>query len=302
MWALARMNDPRCVPGLVELLAGEPSGFTSAHLHHPAVDWHTAVLPALDEVLHNLVEHAEALMPAICIRLTTARDHLLTRLCKLLADWGPFAAAAVPQLLHLLEDDQTWQAAATALAGIGEAGSEARELLMARARTGGSRQDLAAWASWKVGGDPEPALEVLGPAVTEGFCRPAMAMLADFGPYAAPHADRLLTLIADEDPWTSITAAHALWAATGDTTNTVPALTTVVRDLAQGVYRPVMLPAVRHLVRIGGTASQPTASILRGVPALDQRLRTNGGWRGFTQDEEIRAAVNKLLTALDRPV
>ena len=103
-------------------------------------------------------------------------------------------------------------------------------------------------------------------------------------------------MTADPDPWTRVEAAHALWAATGDTETTVPVLTAVVRDLAEGTYLPVMLPAVRHLARIGH-AARPAAALLRGVPAHDRRLRSNGGWRGFAQDEDIRSAVQELLDA-----
>ncbi|MEV6394521.1 hypothetical protein AB0M39_07000 [Streptomyces sp. NPDC051907] len=116
------------------------------------------------------------------------------------------------------------------------------------------------------------------------------------GSHAAPFADRMRRMTADTDPWTSVRAAHAVWAATGDTQTTVPTLTTAVQGLAVGAYLPVMLPAVRHLTQIG-EAAQPAADLLIGVAALDQRLRCNGGWRGFTQDESIRTAVDELLAS-----
>ncbi|MFD9338570.1 hypothetical protein ACFWBF_29855 [Streptomyces sp. NPDC060028] len=102
-------------------------------------------------------------------------------------------------------------------------------------------------------------------------------------------------MTADADPWTRVEAAHALWAATGDTAETVPVLAAVVRDLAEGTYLPVTLPAVRYLARIG-QAAQPAAYLLRDVPARDQRLRSNGGWPGFVQDENIRTAIEELLS------
>ncbi|MEU6671002.1 hypothetical protein [Streptomyces sp. NPDC046727] len=95
-------------------------------------------------------------------------------------------------------------------------------------------------------------------------------------------------------------AAHVLWAATGDTEHTVPALASAVRGLAEGRPLPVMLPAVRHLARIG-PAARPAADLLRAVPARDERLRIAGGRRGFVRDEHIRAAVAALLTTCDRP-
>lgn len=303
LWALARMNDPRCLPGLIELIAGAPSGFASASAHYPATDLHHAVLPALDEVLGHLPDHAEQLLPSICGRLDTATDdRLLNRLCEGLADWGPAAAAAVPQLLGLLEDDRTWTAAAKALAGIGTAGIGpagvgARDLLLSRSRDAGPHAELAAWAYWRVGGEPGPALEVIGRSVEErGVRHPSLRKLAGFGPHAALYADRLRAMTGDTDPWTRVEAAHALWAVTGDAETAVPVLATAVLDLANGTYLPVMLPALDHLAELG-QAAQPVADLLRDVPARDQRLRTSGGWRGFVQDENVRTAVSELLSA-----
>ncbi|RPK84056.1 hypothetical protein EES45_05320 [Streptomyces sp. ADI97-07] len=300
LWALARMNDPRCVPGLIDAAAHPRSGFASNSAHYPSADWHHAVLPALHEVVGHLPDHAGLLLPMICDRLVPATDdHVLSSYCQVLADWGPAADAAVPQLLGLLEDDRTWTAAAGALAGIGRAGNGAAELLLARSAAGAEHTELAAWAYWKVGGEPGPALEALGRTVAgKGFPRPALQMLADLGSHAGHHADRLRTMTSDTEPWTRIEAAHALWAVTGDTESTVPALITAVRGLAEGTWLPVMLPAVRYLARIG-RAALPAAELLRGVPTLDQRLRSSGGWRGFVQDESVRTAVRELLAACD---
>ncbi len=76
LWALARMNDPRCVPALAELLTEPPTerrwGFASASAHYPA-DFHHVVLPSLPEVLDGLPPHA-ALLSAVRARL--GRSHL----------------------------------------------------------------------------------------------------------------------------------------------------------------------------------------------------------------------------------
>ncbi|MEV7106082.1 HEAT repeat domain-containing protein [Streptomyces atroolivaceus] len=300
VWALARMNDPRCVPGLIDAAAHPKSGFASNSAHYPSADWHHAVLPALHEVVGHLPDHSALLLPMVFGRLDNATDdHVLSSYCQVLAGWGPAADGAVPQLLGLLENDQTWTSAAKALAGIGRAGNEALELLLARSAAGGADAELAAWAYWKVGGEPGPALEALGRTVAErGFPRPALQMLADLGTHAAHHADRLRTMTSDPEPWTRVEAAHALWAVTGDTESSVPALMTAVRGLAEGEWLPVMLPTVRYLTRIG-RAARPAAELVRGVPAHDQRLRSSGGWRGFVQDESVRTAVRELLAACD---
>ncbi|TXS28229.1 HEAT repeat domain-containing protein [Streptomyces sp. gb1(2016)] len=302
LWALARMNDPRCVPGLIDAAAHPRPGFASNSAHYPSADWHHAVLPALHEVVGHLPDHAGLLLPIICDRLVPATDdHVLSSYCQVLADWGPAAEGAVPHLLGLLENDkdQIWTSAAKALAGIGSAGNEALEPLLARSAAGGAHAELAAWAYWKVGGEPGPALDALGRPVAEsGFPRPSLQMLADLGTHAAHHEDRLRTMTSDPEPWTRVEAAHALWAVTGDTESSVPALMTAIRGLAEGTWLPVMLPAVRYLTRIG-RAARPAAELLRGVPTLDQRLRSSGGWRGFVQDESMRSALRELLAACD---
>ncbi|GGX28932.1 HEAT repeat domain-containing protein [Streptomyces lomondensis] len=297
LWALARMNDPRCLPGLIACLAGAPSGFPPAAQYFGG-DFHHPSLPALHEALVLLPDHAGTLVPAVCDRLGTATDpRVRNGLAEVLAAWGPAAEAAVPRLTGLLEDERTWASAATALAGIGVADTAARDLLLTRTATGGADAELAAWAYWRLGGEPGPALAVLGPAATEGdHPHPALRKLADLGPHAAGHADRLRRLTTASDAWTRVRAAHALWAATGDTAHTLEPLLAAVRPLAEGICLPVMLPAVRCLTLMG-RAARPAAHLLSAVPALDERLRFGGGRRAFTDDESLRAAVDDLLAA-----
>jgi len=304
LWALARMNDGRCVPGLVERLGGAPSTFPSYGVHRGG-DLHVPALPALHEVLVRLPDHAERLLPAVCERLGGAGDgRELAQLCEVLAAWGTVARPAVPLLVRLLERDETWSAAATALGGIGVADGGARELLLARAghgRAGSSDPTLAAWAHWRTGGEPGPALAVLGPAaLDDSVLFPPVRRLADLGPHAVGLADRLRALAEDRgrDVWPRVEAAHALWAATGESEVPVRALLAAVRDLAEGRYLPVMLPAVRYLCRIGHPAG-PAAQLLRDVPEFDRRLYYFTGWEAFETDESVRAAVRELLATAD---
>ncbi|AZM50716.1 hypothetical protein DMB38_11885 [Streptomyces sp. WAC 06738] len=300
LWALARMNDPRCLPGLAGHIAGARTGFAAHSAYHGGVRGrHWPVLPALHEVLARLPGHAPALLPAIRDRLAAtagpaADTGTLTRLCDVLAAWGPAAAPAVPELLDLLRNDETWPAAAKALAAIGPAAHAARDLLLVRAdaATPGKQAQLAAWAHWKTGGDPAPALRLLAPAAGDRYPRHALRLLAGLGPHAAPCAGRLRPLLTAADPWTSVEAAHALWSATGDGDAAVPALLRAVRGLPEGTYLPVALPAVRYLTRMG-PAAREAAQVLHDLP--DRRLHHNGGWRAFTEDEDIRRAVAGLL-------
>ncbi|MDC0767727.1 hypothetical protein [Streptomyces sp. HD] len=299
LWALARMNDERCVPGLVERLAGAPSTFSKYGIHAGGKH-HFPSLPALHEVLALLPDHAGALLPAVRDRLGATRDeHEAARLCEVLAAWGHRARTAVPALVTLLERDADWVAAATALGGIGVEHAGARDVLLARSTADDANAPLAAWAYWRTGGEPERALEVLGPAATQdGHRHPHLRKLADFGPHATGLADGLRALARSKNEWTSVEAAHALWAATGETEIPVRALLRAVRSLADGHYVPVMLTAVRHLTRIG-PAARPAGRLLRGVPDLDRRLYYFSGWRGFETDESIRTAVDDLLVVAD---
>ncbi|MFE5587955.1 HEAT repeat domain-containing protein [Kitasatospora sp. NPDC056531] len=304
VWALARLNDPRCVPVLAERLTGGRIGFGTGSGHSPRyVNTHWAELPGLHELLIPLRDHAEALVPAIRARLRgTDRPQLVRSLCQVLEAWGAAARTAVPDLLSLLDGEKTWTHAATALAAIGPAGGAARESLLARATAGDQDPGLAAWSYWRVGGEPGPALAVLGPAATEGrFPHPDLGRLADLGPLAAPYADRLRSMVAEaDDDWVRVRAAHALWAIAGDTDPAVPVLLAVCRPLTRGAYLPVMLPAVHHLTRIG-PAARPAATVLAEALTRDDRLSTSAGWRAFVDDETIRAAVTALVTATTPP-
>ncbi|MGW3094254.1 HEAT repeat domain-containing protein [Streptomyces sp. NPDC001102] len=147
VWALARMDDPRCVPGLIELTRGSRSGFAAGSAAYPiTTGLHHVVLPSLTEVLTCLPDYAELLLPAIVEQLDAVTDdHALKGMCRVIEAWGAVAKAAVPQLLGLLEDDRTWAAAANALAGIGTAGYGARDLLSARSSSGEAGAEVAAF-------------------------------------------------------------------------------------------------------------------------------------------------------------
>ncbi|CAM5606146.1 MULTISPECIES: hypothetical protein [Streptomyces] len=201
----------------------------------------------------------------------------------------------MPRLLGLLADDRTWTAAATALACIGRAGSPTRESPAARSAGDGADANLAACVYWKVTGEPGPCLERLGPIATADLPHPALHRPADLGAHAARWADRLRALTADREPLAHVEAAHALWAATGDTAHTVPVPASAVRGLAEGAYLPVMPPRYGNPARIR-PAARPAADLLRAVPDRDERRRGSGGRRGFVQDEGIRNAVDALLT------
>ncbi|MFB7950524.1 hypothetical protein ACFC6L_37150 [Kitasatospora phosalacinea] len=306
LWALARGGDPRCVPAL----STAPAGFgSSAEYFGLGVRGHRPALPALHEVLALLPDHARDLMPAVEQQLARDGDRTAAhRFGTVLAGWGTASPTAVGRLLDLLAEDPTWAPAAEALARLGpgvlgaDATARAREMLYARMNAPGvdpgggpdAGAGAAAWACWRLGGDPEAAVA----ALAAHLHRPAaLRMLADLGPHAACCAGQLRVRAADRDEWVGVAAAGALWAATGDAETAVPALLTALRGLGEGRHLPVMPTAVRELARIG-PAARPAAPLLRAALAGDRRLRSNAAWRGFVEDEELRAAVAGALPAV----
>ncbi|CAM5744703.1 HEAT repeat domain-containing protein [Streptomyces hirsutus] len=161
LWALARMNDPRCLPGLADITAGSRSGFASTsaffgsardafHIpaSHPRRGTRSPAGPRRSAAAGNSRD-----------RLGTATDiHVLQRSCDVLAAWGLVAQPAVPHLLDLLGDDKNWTAAAMVLARrFGRRAARGVNLVagLNSISPAGFRfrpAELAAWAYWQVGG------------------------------------------------------------------------------------------------------------------------------------------------------
>ncbi|GLW58219.1 HEAT repeat domain-containing protein [Kitasatospora phosalacinea] len=294
LWALARAGDPRCAP----------AGFGSSGQYFGlGVRGHRPALPALHEVLALLPGHAQALMPVVEQQLARDGDRTAAhRFGTVLAGWGAASPTAVERLLDLLAEDLAWAPAAEALARLGPgvlgaAAARAREMLSARMNAPDGGPDAgagtAAWACWRLGGDPEAAVD----ALAAHLHRPAaLRMLADLGPHAARCAGQLRVRAADRDAWVGVEAAGALWAATGEGGAAVPALLSALRGLDEGRHLPVMPTAVRQLARIG-PAARPAVPLLRAALAGDRRLRSNTAWRGFVEDEDLRAAAAGALVA-----
>lgn len=301
VWALSRLDDPRCLPGFAERLTGDRLGFdkTSSHVgRHSFSFWQ----PGIQEALSPLSKPTATLIDAVTARLNIAasrEDTVLVRnLCQVLADWGPAAQPALPALVRLLSSEQTWVFAAEALGRIGHAATPAASELKQRAEHDHHDADTAAWALWRVGGDPEHATEVLGRMIAADSVRPrAVKYLADLGQAAEASAGRLQRLLGSKDDWVRVEAAHALWRVSGDPTEAVPVLTTVLQPLTDGTYLPVMLPAMRYLAAIGRQA-RPAAAIAGAVLANPRRIAYFGSWRTFVEDAEIRAAASSLLARI----
>ncbi|GAA3882862.1 hypothetical protein GCM10022243_54320 [Saccharothrix violaceirubra] len=284
VWALARQGDPRCVTGLTERLTGDRLGFAPAESSHgPGVP--TLWLPGIRTVLIPLREHAEHLVDALATRLAAAHDdHVLANsLCRVVQEWGPAAAAALPAVVAVLDDDRIFTQAAKAIGAVGT--PVAVDALRRRAD-----EPAAAWALWRTGGEPGPVVDVL---TRHEDC----ALLADLGPLASAAADTVRRLTRSENDWVRVAAAFALWRITDDPTGPAAVLTDIARPLATGDVLPVRIVALKHLADMD-IRTEPVAALAQSIADDPRRIAYSGGWQAFTEDETLRTAASRLLGRL----
>lgn len=230
---------------------------------------------------------------------------------RILAQWGPAAAPAVPELADLL-DTTSARPAAEALGRIGPAASAAAGALAALARgetspwrfgVGTERSpkpwqgaQTAAWAHWRVTGDPELALRVCGSAARPGLGRPVLRYLADLGPLAAPYAGCVRALLGLPGEWSRVGAAEAWWRITGDPAPAVAALLPELAPLAEHRVTELTLRTVRALGAIGPPAAA-ALPVLRAVAAGPPRRYG----ASFLMDEELLRDAREALDRIGGP-
>ncbi|MGW7367156.1 hypothetical protein ACWGI8_27915 [Streptomyces sp. NPDC054841] len=150
-----------------------------------------------------------------------------------------------------------------------------------------------------LGGDRDAALRLIGGAVlAEEHASYAVHLPGDFGPAAAPYADRVRQLMEHGDAWLRPWAAVAFWPITGEPGPCVPVLEEYLLPVAEGgdTYGS-LLYALRALARIV-TVSLVARAALRTVRGFDQRLSTYRDYRAILQDETIRSAIDAVLALL----
>jgi hypothetical protein len=155
----------------------------------------------------------------------------------------------------------------------------------------------AAWAVSQMGGDRRAALRLIGDAVLteEGPSYGPVHLLAEFGPAAAPYADRVRHIMENTDGFRRIEAALALWSGTGEQEPSISVLEEFVLPIADGGDDYEFFgEALRALTRIG-TLTPATRAALRTVRGFDGRLAQERNYEAFLQDEELRAAIEYLL-------
>jgi hypothetical protein len=148
-----------------------------------------------------------------------------------------------------------------------------------------------------MGGDRTTALRLIGDAVLteEGPYYGPVHLLTEFGPTAAPYADRVRHIMENTDGFRRIEAALALWSGTGEPEPSVSVLEEFVLPIADGGDDYGFFgEALRALTRIG-TLTPATRAALRTVRGFDGRLAQERNYEAFLQDEELRAAIEYLL-------
>ncbi|MEV6581704.1 hypothetical protein AB0M92_26480 [Streptomyces sp. NPDC051582] len=257
--ALAGMGDLRAVPALRRLAQDG---------HFPTYRIHVRVLAALP---------AAELLPAMrtVLRRDPPRYHASTSVLELLAQWGPDSASAVPEVLPYLEGPYAYDALRV-LGRIGPAAAVAADRLADFAtgrapKAARHHPRLAAWAHWRVTGDPTLALGVCGAAAGSGSASHGLPFLADLGALAAAHADTVRALMESPGAWIRVAAAHAYWRITADAEPAVQVLLAEVDPQWTGMPALPTREAVRRLGGIGAPAAA-SAPLLRRILAAEERL------------------------------
>ncbi|MFJ6426950.1 hypothetical protein [Streptomyces hydrogenans] len=294
-WALTRIGDERALPGLVERLYAPyrdqySRGYVSGDPR----------LPEVEDVLTPLRAHAQALLPAVrkLLRDDGVGGSLTCRFLEVLKAWGPAAAPALPEVVALLNDTRYSLHAIDALVAMGPAAKSAEPAVRRCTILDfpGNHHSVA-WAAWRLGGDRDMVLQLIGEAVlTEGEPHYGpVDLLGDFGPAASRYADRVRHVMEHGGSWLRLRAAVALWSLTGEPEPTVTVVEDYLLLIADGgdAYGS-FLDALRALARIG-TVSPAARATLRTVRGSDQRLSTYRDYRAFIHDEEIRSAIDDVL-------
>ncbi|MGW7440314.1 hypothetical protein [Streptomyces sp. NPDC054849] len=222
----------------------------------------------------------------------------------------PAAAPAAPELAGLLTTPAA-RPAAEALGRIGPAAASAARTRGVAGPVAGVLAGLAlgdtdrpgprwrgaqtaAWAHWRITGDPDLALRVCGAAARAGLGRPVLRYLADLGPLAAPYADAVSPLLTCPGEWSRVGAAEAWWRITGDAAPAVDALVPELAPLAGHGVTPLVLRTVRTLGAIG----RPAAAALPVLQAVTSSRRRYGG--DILRDEELTRVAREALSGLGR--
>ncbi len=294
LWALARQEDPRCLPGLVELLGGDVLSFAPTRglspLEHAPWPFRTELI----DVLIPLRAHADALLPPIteCLVAPERFEAGGWRLLRVLVAWGPAALPALPALVGLLaRPGRHHGLVAVTIGRLGPGAIGAADALRAVAERWAEPVERALW---EIGAIPLPSLAEL----TSGSPQPpgTPGSFPSHDPAAAVVLRELLATSDDEHSRAG--ACHALWRITGDAGEVAPVLARTAAPLRDG-FRAASATALRHLAEIGAADGEVLA-LARTLADRPDRIGHHQGWRlispePIAQDQDVRESASRLL-------
>ncbi|MEV6969826.1 hypothetical protein AB0M47_32395 [Hamadaea sp. NPDC051192] len=277
--ALARIGDPRAVHILN---------------HRPVHQWWPIGYRPVS-VLAGLKTEAGKLLPALRQALSPETE---ADLVPILAAWGTASAEAVPELVSLLDGRRTFRASA-ALGLIGPAAHDAaprlaRLALDPDARVRCPSNQTAAWAHWRITGDPDLPLRVIGTADhCQCLSHPALDYLADLGQLAQASAESVRGCLTSTGAWTQVKAAHAWWRITGDPQPSLPVLMAALVPQPVHQWHELAIASAGYLADMGAAAT-PAIPLLEQLRTGERRLVQHIIW-----DEALTAAATRALTKLN---
>ncbi|MCD7445115.1 HEAT repeat domain-containing protein [Streptomyces lincolnensis] len=302
-WALARMDDPRALPGLVESLC-------TPYREELGRSWAGGGprRPEIVDVLGPLRAHADVLLPTIRAELRR-EDAPRTDLLAVVEVWGPDALPALPEVMACVSGAPPWHAAAQALAALGPAAACAAPVV--RERLNLEPPENRPWLRQvlrRIGaGDPEEHLRAVGESLPvegqapDGLPVGGLVDLIDLGPRAAPYADRVRYVLENSEGWTRRQAAIALWSITGETESCRAVLEEEILEFAADrEYYGVFDEALRALIRLG-PPSPAVRTALRTLRDQDARLSPYGDYRAILDDEKRLALIDEALSSAGPP-
>ncbi|MCP2329464.1 hypothetical protein HDA40_007971 [Hamadaea flava] len=300
-WALARLGDERALPMAVRSLRGQPDIYPIGGSQYTDRFYWLTQDPGIAEVLTPLTAFADRIVPALRQRLQRDdKPPVAHQFGDVVIAYGAAAAGAVPEFTAMLGTDRH-RTACRVLAALGPAATAARDRLVQCAAGEGFDASQAAWALFRVTGDPQPFLDTTDVWGGRFDIMTAARSLADFGPLAIRFRDRIELLLHERQSgradWTTVELAHAHFRITGE-----PVLCTDAFDKALDLLRrkqqpPVTRQVLRYLPELG-PATVRFEPLLRQVIEQDERLIYSGGWRAIAEDDEARALAAAALSAM----
>lgn len=300
-WALARMDDARALPGLVEGLCATWRG---RHGRGYAISDPRS--PDLADVLGPLRAHADTLLPALREELRreltdpALPGSVLADLLATLKAWGTVALPALPEVTAYVADRFRWHDAAEVLAAMGPAAVSAAPAIRERmALEAPENQRWLHWVLWRIDGAvPAEALRALAETLPKPGEPPyfPFGQLADFGRRAEPYAEELRRILAEAEDVFGVEVATALWTVTGEPEPARSLLEEQVLAFSSGDHELYGLfhSALRTLISF--RAIGPTVrDALRALRDQDRRISAYGDYRAILQDEEFRELIDEAL-------